>query len=196
MTDTEVVTEVGGVTAGVGSTAVPVPPPAGKKRARGREGAVDMVRSLAVVMLLVGGLWFFGQASPGDSQQVRRVDPTLELTNFVAAHPGVPVPLALPGSWTPNVASYDGSLLRVGYVLDRSGYAEFAAGQGTAFRAAQAGTEAQGSVDVGGVVWQRVRSRDGHDSLVRDVRGQTLVVGGPREKASAAQLEQLAAAVR
>ena len=179
---------------------------------RGREGAVDMVRSLGVVMVLVAALWFFGQASPGDSQQVRRVDPSLQLKDFQAANPGQPVPVGVPAGWIPNVATYDGALLRVGYVIDRQGYLEFSAGTGARFVAEQTGTTAQAStaqvstaqvstaqvstVDVAGTPWQRVRSGNGHESLVRVVQGMTLVVGGLREKASLAQLEQLAQTVR
>lgn len=182
-------TDTGGVTA---TTTAPVP----AKKQRGREGAVDMVRSLAVVMVLVAGLWFFGQASPSDSQPVRRVDPTLQLTDFAAANPGVPVPTSLPADWVPNVASYDGSVLRVGYVIGRSDYAEFLAGSGPQFGTQQAGGHPSGTVDVAGTSWQQVRSGDGHESLVRQVKGVTLVVGGLRVKASVAQLQQLAAAVR
>ena len=164
---------------------------------RGREGAVDMVRSLGVVMVLVTALWFFGQASPGDSQQVRRVDPSLQLKDFQAANPGQPVPVGVPQGWIPNVATYDGALLRVGYVIDRQGYLEFSAGTGARFVAEQTGTTAQGgTVDVAGTPWQRVRSGNGHESLVRVVRGMTLVIGGLREKASLTQLEQLAQTVR
>ncbi len=182
-------TDTGGVTATTTAPSV-------ARKPRGREGAVDMVRSLAVVLLLVGGLWFFGQASPSDSQQVRRVDPALQLTDFRAAHPGVPVPAGLPADWIPNVASYDGSVLRVGYVIARSGYVEFSAGSGAQFGTQQSGGRPVGTVDVGATSWRQVRTGDGHESLVRDVHGVTLVVGGLREKASAAQLEQLAAAVR
>ena len=166
-------------------------------RKRGREGAVDMVRSLGVVMVLVSALWFFGQASPGDSQQVRRVDPSLQFKDFQAANPGQPVPAGVPQGWIPNVATYDGALLRVGYVIDRKGYLEFSAGTGSRFVAEQTGSTAQGStVDVAGTPWRRVRSGDGHESLVRVVQGMTLVVGGLREKASLGQLEQLARTVR
>jgi hypothetical protein len=58
------------------------PAPTGKSK-RGRETVFDMVRSLAVVFLLVVPLWFFGQASPQDSKRIRAVDPSEALQEFV-----------------------------------------------------------------------------------------------------------------
>lgn len=173
--------------------------PAPAARRRGREGAVDMIRSLSVVMLLVVGLWFFGQASPSDRHPLRAVDPTSQYRDFGRGHPGVPVPAAAPAGWTANVATYDAEtgLLRVGYVVAREAYAEFAAGTGPAFVAEQTARGARvGTVDVGGTAWEQRRTADGHESLVRVVRDVTLVVGGAREKASPAQLVALAAEVR
>lgn len=184
-------TDTGGVT-----TTAAAPPPSARKR-RGRESAADMIRSLGIVLLLVGSLWFFGQASPSDSKAVRRVDPREQLADFRHATPGVPVPTAVPHGWTTNVASYDGAVLRVGYVVGRDGYLEFAAGSGPGFVADQTGSGAPaGTVDIVGTPWQRVRSSSGRESLVRVVRGHTLVVGGLREKASLQELQLLAALVR
>lgn len=173
------------------------PAPAAKRR--GHEGASDMVRSLGVVLLLVVTMWFFGQASPSDRHPVRAVDPTSQFLDFSRAHAGVPVPTAIPAGWTPNIAMYDATtqLLRVGYVINKDAFTEFAAGTGPGFVADQTAHAAPvGSVDVAGAAWQELRTADGHESLVRVVNGVTLIVGGVREKASLAQLEQLAAEVR
>ncbi len=192
MADTGAVTTAptAGAASGPGTAAAP-------RRGRGREGAADMIRSLGVVMLLVVSLWFFGQASPGDGKAVRAVDPTEQLADFRHVTPGVPAPTAVPHGWTPNSASYDGEVLRVGYVVGRHAFLEFAAGRGAVFLDGQtAQGVAAGTVDVLGTPWQRLRASGGQESLVRVVRGVTLVVGGTREKASLAQLEQLAGQVR
>ncbi len=168
--------------------------PAPKASRRGRETALDMLRTLGVVFLLVIPLWFFGQASPSDSKAIRAIDPTPALQAF-ATDTGAPV-ASTPTGWTPNVATYDGGVLRVGFVEGDS-YAEFTAGSGPLFLETYAGKgSTDGTVDVGGASWQRYTSTDGHGSLVREVAGQTLLIGGLRETASEAQLVEIAATVR
>ncbi len=172
----------------------PGPAAPAKPSRRGRETALDMVRSLGVVFLLVVPLWFFGQASPGDSKRIRPVDASEALRAF-ATDTGAPV-AAVPAGWVTNVATYRGGVVRVGFVEGDS-YAEFTAGSGPDFLETYAGKgSADGTVDVGGVPWQRYSSTDGHDSLVREVAGQTLVVGGVRETSTNAQLAEIAATVR
>lgn len=182
-------TDTGGVT--VQSN----PPPAAvRKNKRGRETALDMLRSLGVVFLVVLPMWFFGQSSPGDSKAIRPVDPSSALSAFASgAHAPVPT---TPSGWVANVATFDAGALRVGYVLGDH-YLEFAGGSGPGFLETAAGKgSVLGTVDVGGVTWQRWESTDGHGSLVRTVGAVTLVVGGLRENVSAAELERLAATVR
>ncbi|MCW2599434.1 MAG: hypothetical protein JWM02_1263 [Frankiales bacterium] len=170
-----------------------VPVPTGKSK-RGRESVLDMVRSLAVVFLLVLVMWFFGQASPGDSKRIRPVDPTPALQDFVADTAG-PVPTT-PHGWVVNVRVYDQGVVRVGYVLGEH-YTEFAGAVGPSFLAVETGKAKRvGTVDVGGVTWQDYRSADGHESLVRTVGKATVLVGGVRENATQAELKQLAATVR
>ena len=178
-----------------GVTVVESPPvPTGKKK-RGRETALDMVRSLAVVFLVVLPLWFFGQSSPGDSKRIRPVDPTEALQAFAQDTRG-PVPSATPRGWIVNVARYDGGTLRVGYVLGDH-YLEFSGAQGTSFLDAETGkAKPVGTVDIAGVAWQDYRSADGHESLVRTIGSATIVVGGVREDATLAELRTLAATVR
>jgi hypothetical protein len=182
MTDTGVVTVVDS-------------PPATAKSRRGRETALDMVRSLAVVFLLVVPLWFFAQASPGDSKRIRPVDPTEALSAFAQDAHG-PVPTGRPAGWIVNVQAYDAGVVRVGYVLGEH-YLEFSGGVGTGFLEQATGkAKPVGTVDVAGVAWQDWMSADGHESLVRTVGKVTVLVGGVREDASSAQLAQLAALVR
>jgi hypothetical protein len=181
-------TDNGGVTV----TQTPPAPPARSRR--GRETALDMVRSLAVVLLLVVPLWFFGQGSPSDSQKIRPVDPTEALQAF-GESTGGPVPTT-PSGWVSNVREIRDGVVRVGYVVG-DGYAEFQGAVGTAFLEDATGKGKQvGTVDVGGVTWQDWRSQDDHESLVRTVGKVTVLVGGVRENVTLDQLKALAATVR
>ncbi len=153
-----------------------------------------MVRSLAVVFALVIPLWFFGQASSSDSKKIRPVDPTEALQAF-AADTKAPVPTA-PAGYVVNVVAYEQGALRIGYVHGDD-YQEFAGGSGAAFLSTYAGKgSVEGTVDVAGVTWQRYVGNDGHVSLVRQVSGTTLLVGGVRENVTDAELIALASTVR
>ena len=161
---------------------------------RGRETALDMLRTLAIIFAVVLPLWFFGQASPSDSKRIRPVDPTEALHDF-AADTGAPIPTT-PAGWVVNVATGTRGTIRVGYVIGEH-FTEFAGGSGPAFLedATGKGTD-HGPVEVSGVSWRDYLSDDGHESLVRTVRGVTLVVGGVREDVTQAELTKLAATVR
>ena len=162
------------------------------KKKRGRESAGDMVRSLGVVMILVLALWFFGQASPSDSHRVRPVDPTQELTDFARSAPGVPLPRAVPAGFVANVSLLSPAGLRIGYVIGKEHFAEFAASRESSFVTDQTGRGAPvDTVDVGGNPWQHVRS-GGHDSLVKAYGPVSVVVGGIRDTATVAELTSLA----
>jgi hypothetical protein len=164
------------------------------KSRRGRETALDMIRTLAVVFALVIPLWYFGQASPEDSKAIRPVDPTSLLSSYRSAT-GLPVPAA-PAGWTVNVARAEEGTVRVGFVRDES-YAEFTAGTGEAFLETYAGKGATDeTLDVGGVRWDVWTAEGGQESLVRKVGVQYQLVGGVRETASREELLSLAATVR
>lgn len=161
---------------------------------RGRETALDMLRTLAVVLAVVIPLAFFGQASRSDKARIRPVDPTEALQGF-ARDTGAPVPVT-PNGWVVTVARGDVGSVRVGYVIGDH-YTEFAGGSGGSFVEDMTGKgRDQGPVRVGTAVWRDYLSADGHESLVRTIGRVTEVVGGVREDVSAAQLRELAAAVR
>jgi hypothetical protein len=177
-----------------GGVTVTAAPPAPARSRRGRETALDMLRTLAVVFVLVVPLWFFGQASPDDSKRIRPVDPTEALQAF-AKETGGPLP-STPSGWVVNVKDYRAGVVRVGYVLGEH-YTEFQGSTGTAFLEDATGKgKPVGTVDVAGTPWQSWESQDGHTSLVRTVGSVTVLVGGVRENATQAELEQLAATVR
>ncbi len=153
-----------------------------------------MLRTLGVVFALVIPLWFFARASPGDSKAIRPVSEAAALRAF-ADDTRAPVPTA-PAGWVVNVASYDARIVRVGFVRKDS-YAEFTGGSGAGFLETYAGKgSVDGTVDVNGTPWQKFTTVDGHTSLLRDVSGVTVLIGGIRETASDAELEELAATVR
>jgi hypothetical protein len=171
----------------------PAPAPTAKKK-RGRENALDMVRSLAVVFLVVIPLWFFGQSSPGDSKSFRPIDPTPALHDF-ATDSGGPVPHT-PSGWRVNVQAYDAGVVRVGYVVGEH-YAEFFGGVGPGFLGDATGKGKQVStVQINGATWAIYESADAHESLVRSVGKATVLVGGIRETATQDELQALAATIR
>jgi len=164
---------------------------------RGRETALDMVRTLAVVFALVVPMWFFGQASDEDERPIRAVDPTDAYAAFTQ-DTGGPVPSGTPAGWTPTVRDLTTvvGVTRVGYVRGDS-YVEFVGGRGTAFLEEASGKGAQvGTVEVDGVAWQDYRAPEGAQSLVLRRGGVTVLVGGVRETATQEELLELARLVR
>ena len=167
------------------------------QKKRGRETAVDMVRTLLVVMALVVPLWYFGQGAPGDKKHIRPVATSQAYADFVSEFHG-PVLGSTPKGWVANVVDTDSvvGVLRVGYVHDHD-YLEFAGGRGTDFLLGEMGrTKQVAVVPIGSTTWQEFRTSDGHESLVHLSGDVTVVIGGVRETASHAQLVQFAALVR
>jgi len=170
------------------------PPPA--TRRRGRETATDMLRSLGVVLLLVLALWFLAQPPKGDEQDLRVVDPTSDIAQLQSAAPGVPAPHRLPAQWRATSSTLDPEGLRIGYVTPRGAYAEYATSSAPDFLATITGNGGDaGAVDVGGVSWRQVEDGAQHTTLVREVAGRTVVVGGVRETTTLDELRALAGAV-
>ena len=164
---------------------------------RGRETALDMLRTLAVVFALVLPMWFFGQANDEDERPIRPVDPTDAYAAFVQ-DTGGPVPSRTPDGWTPTVRDLTTMLgvTRVGYVRGDS-YVEFQGGKGTEFLADATGKAEQvGTVDVDGIAWQDYRAPEGAQSLVLRRGAVTVLVGGLRETATQEELLELARLVR
>lgn len=175
-------------------TAAPPAVPAPAKKRRGRETALDMVRTLVVVFALVVPMWFFGQASPKDSRAIRPVDPTETYRDFRALTGG-PVP-STPAGWTPNVQAYEGEVARVGYVKGKH-YMEWQASTGTAWVYDATGKGKQtGTITVADTQWQTWSDGSGNTSLVRTFGKVTELVGGVRQSGDVSDLEALAATIR
>ena len=175
------------------------PVPTGKQK-RGRETAGDMLRSLAVVMVLVLGLWFFAQAPESDEAAIRVGDPTAELNAFTAAVPGAPSLAPLPAGWQPTSSRLGRApdTLNVGHVTPSREYAELAATTAPPAEALPAllgQASPAGTVQVEGEPWERYDEADGSTSLVRSFGRVTVVVGTLRATASDEELLVLAGAV-
>lgn len=166
------------------------------KEKRSRQSAGDMVRSLGLVMLLVGVVFFFAQPPHSDAKKIRVVDPTSDVRAFSDAAPAGALPRTMPAGWRATVSTFNPETqqLRIGWVTPEGNYAEYAA----AVRAApvfvsdvtgQAGRV--GTVDIGGAEWQEFR-KDKAISLVRDFGTSTVVLGTLRDTASLDELRVLA----
>lgn len=169
------------------------------KGKRGRESAGDMVRSLGLVLLIVGAVFFFAQPPSSDAKKIRVIDAADDIRAFSDAVPGGAVPRTLPVGWRSTVSSYDvdAQLLRIGWVTPKGEYAEYAAAGRPApsFIADLTGSAPEaGGVDVAGVLWKQYRGEKAI-SLVRSVGSTVMVVGTLRDTASLDELRVLAAAL-
>jgi hypothetical protein len=166
------------------------------KGKRGRESAGDMVRSLGLVLLIVGVVFFFAQPPRSDAKKIRIVDPSSDVQAFSAATPGGAVPRDMPTGWRSTVSSYDGAggVLRVGWVTPKGQYAEYAAAAhaSATFLSDLTGQAPRvGTVDIGGTPWDEYR-QDTSISLVRRYGATTVVLGTLRDTASLDELRVLA----
>ncbi|MBK5305947.1 MAG: DUF4245 domain-containing protein [Frankiaceae bacterium] len=166
------------------------------KKQRGRESAGDMVRSLGLVLLMVGAVFFFARAPSSDEKSIRVVDSTDAIQAFATAVPGSVVPRDLPRGWRTTVSEYDArsGLLRVGWVTPKGEYAEYAAASKpteTFLTDITAGAPRAGTVDIEGSAWTEYR-QDKAISLVRSYGATTVVLGTLRDTADLAELRVLA----
>lgn len=169
--------------------------PARKKR--GRETALDMLRSLALVLIPVVVLWFFARPPSSDEQRVREVDQAPAVDAWEQRVPGAPIATA-PSGWTPTVADVRDGSLRLGWLTDDDRYAEFSATTegGEPFVQDVVGdADEQPAVEIDGVAWRHFVEADGSITFVREVGGVTVAVGTKRATADDEALRALAASV-
>ena len=169
------------------------------KKERGKESAGDMVRSLGLVLAIVGVVYLLAQPPGSDKKRLRVVDPSGDVKAFSQVAPGVPVPGALPG-WRANVSSYtgEGNVLRIGWVTPKGQYAEYDATTAPTpsyLRELVGDVPQSGTVEIAGVTWRQYR-KDDAISLARDVSGGVVVLGSRRDSASLDELRVLAASLR
>jgi hypothetical protein len=168
----------------------------GKKEKRNRQSAGDMVRSLGLVLLLVGFVFFFAQPPHSDAKKIRVVDPSSDVQAFSAAAPAGALPRTMPTGWRATVSRFDPDTqqLRIGWVTPGGHYAEYAAAVHAppVFVSDITGQATQAErVDIGGTSWQEYR-KDKAISLVHDFGTSTVVLGTLRDTASLDELRVLA----
>ena len=166
------------------------------KAERGRESAGDMVRSLGLVLLIVGAVYFFARPPASDEKGIRIVDSTDAVSSFSANAPSVPVPRDLPAGWRTTVSEYDvrSGLLRVGWVTPKGEYAEYAAASKpteTFLADITANAPRTETVDIDGTSWTQYRQGKAI-SLVRSYGSATVVIGTLRDTAGLEELRVLA----
>jgi hypothetical protein len=167
---------------------------------RGNQTVRDMVLSMAVIGVVVAGIYFF---VPHDDSldPVKPVDYTVELDT---ARRAAPYPLAapegLPGTWRATSVSYkgdspDGAAWHLGFLDPRDEYVAVEQSDGTpskfVTRVSHGAEKTGGTQRVGDETWDRYEGPK-YDALVREERGVTTVVTGT---ASYAQLAKMAAAL-
>jgi hypothetical protein len=175
--------------------------PAQPRSTRGRKTAGDMVRSLAVVLVLVAVIVAFNVAQQPD-QMVQRVDypAALSLARSQASY-DVLAPDPVPAGWRVSSARTEraggGVAWHVGFVTSSEEYAALEQTDGarrTFVDRFAGGARPDGQVDVGGVRWHRLAGGSPEErALVRDSGGVTTVLAG---SASWDDLERLASALR
>ena len=172
-------------------------PPASARVNRGRKTAGDMVRSLALVLVLVGVIVAFNVADQPD-RVVQQVDypAALEEARAVATY-DVIGPDPVPDGWQVTSArterSGGGVGWHVGLVTSTEEYAALEQSDGdrrALLDTVAAGARPAGTVDVAGQSWRRLEGGDPEErALVRSVDGVTTVVAG---SAPWSQLQTLA----
>lgn len=188
---------------GVMSTTAP--PTRRRRPASGRRGgASDLVRSLAVIAVVLIGIVVFVQAEDKPASTVRAVDYTVPVTVLRGAAPWpVFVPATPPAGWEANhvrthvaTAADPSYLLDLGfYVPAAKAYAAVEQSDVAGWVTTQLGTTARqtGTTVVGGETWQTWTSSAGQAALVRTVGKSTLVVDG--KSASPTVIRELAASL-
>lgn len=160
--------------------------PTGRPNARMRQTVGDMIRSMAVVLVVVFAIVVL--AWRPEPEAVKVVDPGPVVARAVAEAPfEVLTPTGLDRMWRPTSARWeptaesgDDLVLHIGYVTPGDQYAQVVQSADTspAFLAEQTtqGTPT-GTQDVAGVTWQRWDG-DTRRSLVWEADGSVLIVSG------------------
>jgi hypothetical protein len=175
----------------------------GVANSRGSQTVRDMILSMAVLGVVVGGIWWLFIPHDAGADPVRPVSYQVELGQARRDAPfAVAVPEGLGKGWRATSVTYDGARSKavtwhLGLVDPKDEYAavEQSNASGDAFvRRVSQDAEPDGgaTVTVGGVAWERWEGSR-YDALVHRGDGVTTVVTGT---APQARLAELAAALR
>ena len=161
------------------------PRPTGRRNARLGQTVGDMVRSLAVVLALVGVLVVVTYQS--QKQEVRTVDVTTAATQAqrqatfdLLTLPARDGAAATSVRWQPTEGSGGIPVWHLGYLVDGSDYLQIAQSTTTDARFVPeqtAGGQPAGEAAIGGVQWQRYE-QEKRRSLISIDGGVTTVVSG------------------
>jgi hypothetical protein len=189
-----------------GDDAAPsVPPPSPAVERANRMSAANMLRSLlplvVICLLLVGWQSLQDDADEG----VRVVDPASAVQLAAArASYAVLAPAGLDEDYRPTSARTDAGdagpgdpvTLEIGYLTPSAEFAGFVSGddrRAAPLRAVLDGAQEQGTVELDGEMWTRLRTERGETALLREADGVTVVVTG---SATDEELMAVATAVR
>lgn len=162
-----------------------IPRPTGRPNARLGQTIADMVRSMVVVLAVVGAILLVTWRPQPDPVREVDVAPVLALAQSQAAFP-VLVPVGLDGyrptsaRWEPTAASGQVPAWHVGYVTAQTQYVQLS--QAATTEARFIGEQTGGAIPVGkvmidGVAWEQQASQEGL-ALVRVADGVSTIVTG------------------
>lgn len=170
------------------------PRPTGRRNARLGQTVGDMIRSLVVVLVVVGAILLVTWRPQPD--EVRVIDPAPALAAArAAADYDIRYPAGLDAGWRPTSARWEptpGSApdpaWQVGFVTPQGEYAQV--GQSATLSPEFVEEQTAGGTPTGetevidGVTWQWYEDPDGTSALVGVVDGVTLVVSGTADRAT------------
>jgi hypothetical protein len=169
---------------------------------RGKQTVRDMVLSMAVIGVVVAGIYFAFVPHGESGDPVRPIDYRVELDTARRAAPyGLAAPEGLPTAWRATSVTYEGAnpdaaAWHLGFLDPENEYVAVEQSNGSSAefiaRVTQQAEKAGGGQQVGDVRWDRYEGQK-YDALVREERGVTTVVTGT---APYAQLAKMAAALK
>lgn len=167
--------------------------------------AVNMVRSLAPLLLIVLLLVGWNALREGRTDPVHEIDPTstIHLAATRASYQ-LEAPAGLPEGYRPTSARTDAGAARkgapvtleIGYVSPKQQFVGFVISDDAdadALTSVLDGAQRQGTADIDGATWTRSRTERGETALSRRSGDVTVLVTG---SAGEAELETVAGAVR
>lgn len=161
-----------------------IPQPTGRSTGRLRQTVWDMVRSLAVVLGVVGVILLLTWRPQPDAVKVVDVAPYAALAASQADFPilQIPLPDYQPTSarWQPTLESDGAPVWFVGYVTPNGQYLQISqstAALDTFIQEQTAGGVAGDMMDVGGQSWQRYETDERRSLVQRSPSGVTIVSG-------------------
>lgn len=169
-----------------GTVSAPDVQPTGRRSPRMRQTIGDMVRSMLLVMLVVGGILLVTWRPQPEAIKVIDITPTLALAQAQADFP-LTRPVGLPESWRPTSARFEPTeksvpdpVLHLGYVTPADAYAQVS--ESTNRTAAYSAEQTDdglpvGSAVIGNTTWEKWEHGD-RRSLVRSQDGVLTIVSG------------------